>query len=84
MLYSSFRVILWRLNFVCRRFGTLFHLHRWRILPAYTKKTVVLAALFLDTFKLKRRSGTSSVKIIFPGVFYLLFLCACPSETIFR
>jgi len=31
MLYSLFWVIPWRLNFKCRRFGTLclFHLHRW-------------------------------------------------------
>ena len=31
MLYVFFWVIPWRLNFICRRFGTicLFHLHRW-------------------------------------------------------
>ena len=28
MLYAFFRVIPRRLNFICRRFGTLFHLHR--------------------------------------------------------
>ena len=28
MLYAFFWVIPWRLNFICRRFGTLFHLHR--------------------------------------------------------
>jgi len=28
MLYPFFRVIPLRLNFICRRFGTLFHLHR--------------------------------------------------------
>jgi hypothetical protein len=30
MLYSFFREILWRLNFICRRFGTLclFHLYK--------------------------------------------------------
>jgi len=29
LLYSFFWVIPRRLNFMCRRFGTLFHLHRW-------------------------------------------------------
>ena len=28
MLYFLYWVILWGLNFMCRRFGTLFHLHR--------------------------------------------------------
>ena len=28
MLYAFFWVIPLRLNFICRRFGTLFHLHR--------------------------------------------------------
>jgi hypothetical protein len=27
MLYAFFFVIPWRLNFICRRFGTLFYLH---------------------------------------------------------
>jgi len=33
MLCSFFWVIPWRLNFMCRRFGTLchLHLHRWCI-----------------------------------------------------
>ena len=29
MLYSLIWVILWRLNFIYRRFGTLFHLHKF-------------------------------------------------------
>jgi hypothetical protein len=28
MLYAFFWVIPWRLNFICRRFGTLLHLHK--------------------------------------------------------
>ena len=29
ILYAFFWVIPRRFNFICRRFGTLFHLHRW-------------------------------------------------------
>jgi len=45
MLYAFFCVILRRLNFICRRFGTLFHLHRQvgmkytSYLPAYEDGT---------------------------------------------
>ena len=28
LFYVFYLVIPWRLNFICRRFGTLFHLHR--------------------------------------------------------
>ena len=42
MLYAFFWVIPRRLNFVCRRFGTLFHLHRQIFTqpPAYEDGTV--------------------------------------------
>jgi len=41
MLYAFFWVIPRRLNFMCRRFGTLFHLHRQvgAHLPAYADGT---------------------------------------------
>ena len=42
MLYAFFWVITWRLEFICRRFGTfcLFHLH-WQVdLPAFEDGTV--------------------------------------------
>jgi hypothetical protein len=36
MLYAFFWVIPQRLNFICRRFGTLFHLHRQVGVEFYT------------------------------------------------
>jgi hypothetical protein len=37
MLYSFFWVTPWRLNFMFRRFETLFHLHRWYALTPHMK-----------------------------------------------
>jgi hypothetical protein len=52
-LYAFFWVIPRRLNFISRRFGTLFHLHRQVHLPAHEDGTVC--------------SETSAYKIQTPG-----------------
>jgi len=53
MLYVFYWVIPRRLNFICRRFGTLFHLHRQVGAPAYEDGTEC--------------SETSAYKIQTPG-----------------
>ena len=55
MLYSLFWVIPRRLNFMCRRFGTLFHLHRWDALTPPMKMELIEC------------SETSAHKIQTPG-----------------
>jgi hypothetical protein len=42
MLYALFWVIAWRLNFICRHFGTLvlFHLHRQVGMKNYPEESI--------------------------------------------
>ena len=61
MLYAFFWVIPWRLNFICRRFGTfcLFHLH---------KRIGMKNSSYLSAYEdVKECSETSAYKIQRPG-----------------
>jgi hypothetical protein len=52
MLYAFFWVIPRRLNFVCRRFGTLFHLHRqvvvWRMNEVWKCWCIIRGSVWLE------------------------------------
>ena len=77
MLYASFWVIPWRLNFICRRFGTLclFHLHR-QVVACSTRNYLPMKMEQTEC------SETSAYKIQTPGNYpkgsiqhsYILFI----------